>query len=127
MFRRTIDIMLVLLLLTSTVGFSVSKHYCGSRLVEVSINSEEEPCCDDMKNSNCCHYETEYFQLKEDLVTPVSFENTRIAGFDILFPLVFVYFFDSPGNIETGILNYAESSPPPAIQTKLSLLQTYLC
>ncbi|MCH7657865.1 MAG: hypothetical protein IIB05_06050 [Bacteroidetes bacterium] len=127
MFRKTANIILVLLLLTATIGFSVSKHYCGSRLVEVSINSEEEPCCDDMENSNCCRYETEYFQLIEDLVTPVSFENTRIADFDILFQVVFVYFFNTPGNIETGVLNYAESPPPPSIQAKLSLLQTYLC
>jgi len=113
-------------LLTTTIGFSVSKHYCGSRLVEVSINSEAEPCCDDIETSSCCHNETEYFQLKEDLVTTVSFENTRIAGFDILFPLVFAYFFNSTGNIETEVSNYAESPPPPAIQTKLSLLQIYL-
>lgn len=127
MFRKTAHIVLVLLLLITTMGFSVSKHYCGSRLVEVSINSEAEPCCNDMGTSNCCHNETEYFQLKEDLVKPVSFENNQIAGFDILFPLVFVYSFNTPGNIETGVLNYAESPPPPAIQTKLSFLQTYLC
>lgn len=127
MFRKTANIILVILLLTTTIGFSVSKHYCGSRLVEISINSEAEPCCDDMENPNCCHNETEYFQLKEDLVTPVSFENTRIAGFDILFPLVFVYSFNAPRNIETGVINYAESPPPPTIQAKLSLLQTYLC
>jgi len=127
MFRKTAHIILTLLLLTTTIGFSVSKHYCGSHLVEVSINSEAEPCCDDMENPNCCHNETEYFQLKEDLVTPVSLENTRIAGFDILFPLVFVYFFNTPGNIETEVSNFAESPPPTAIQAKLSLLQTYLC
>ena len=127
MFRKTAHIILVLLLLTTTIGFSVSKHYCGSRLVEVSINSEAEPCCDNMGNSNCCHNETEYFQLEEDLIKPVSFENIRIASFNILFPLVFVYFFNAPGNIETEILNFAESPPPPAIQAKLSLLQAYLC
>jgi len=127
MFRKIVNIILVLLLLTTTIGFSVSKHYCGSHLVEVSINSEAEPCCEDMNNSNCCHNETEYFQLKEDLFTPVSIENTRIAGFDILFPLMFVYFFNAPNNVETKILNFAESPPPPTIQAKLSLIQTYLC
>ncbi|MBE9511743.1 MAG: hypothetical protein IMY71_12775 [Bacteroidetes bacterium] len=125
MFRKTANIILVLLLLTTTIGFSVSKHYCGSRLVEVSINSEAEPCCNDMGNSGYCHNETEYFQLIDDLITPVPLENTRIAGFDVLFPLVFVYFFNAPGNIETEVLNYAES--PSAIQAKLSFLQTYLC
>ena len=127
MFRKTAHIILTILLLTTTIGFSVSKHYCGSHLVEVSINSEAEPCCNDMENPNCCHNETEYFQLKEDLVTPVSYENTWIAGFDILFPLVFVYFFNASGNIETEVSNFAESQPPRTIQAKLSLMQTYLC
>jgi len=127
MFRKTANILLVMLLLTTTIGCSVSKHYCGSHLVEVSINSEAEPCCDYMETSNCCHDETEFFQLKENLVTPVSFENTRITGFDILFPLVFVYFFNASGNIETKVSNFAESPPSPTIQTKLSFIQTYLC
>jgi len=108
------------------MGFSVSKHYCSSRLVEISINSEAEPCCGDMGNSSCCHDETKYFQLKEDFVSPASFENTLIASFDILFPLVFIDFLETPDIVEIEILNFAES-PPPTIQTKLSLLQTYLC
>ena len=127
MFRKTVHILLTLLLLTITIGFSVSKHYCGSSLVEVSINSETEPCCGDMDNSNCCHIETEYFQLKEDLVTPFFLENTRIACFDIFLPLVFVYSFNATGNIETEISNFAESPHPPTIQAKLSFIQTYLC
>ncbi len=126
MFRKTGHIILATLLLIATTGFSVSKHYCGSHLVEVAINSEIEPCCGDMGNSNCCHNETEYFQLKEDIVSPASFENTRIASFDILFPLVFAIFLDTPGIVEIEINNFAES-PSPATQTKLSLLQTYLC
>ena len=127
MFRKIAHIILALLLLITTTGFSISKHYCGSRLIEISINLEAEPCCDYVGTSNCCHNETEYFQLKEDFLKPVSLENNQIAGFDILFPLVFVHFLNAPGNIETEVLNYAESPPTLTIQTKLSLLQTYLC
>lgn len=74
MFRKTAHIILALLLLTTTMCFP--KHYCGSRLVEVSINSEAEHC-DDIETSSCCHNETEYFQLKEDFVSSVSFENIQ--------------------------------------------------
>ena len=126
MFRKTGNIALAILLLITTTGFSISKHYCGSHLVEVAINSEIEPCCGEMGNSNCCHNETEYFQLKEDFVSSSSIENTSITCFDILFPLVFVDFLDSPGIVEIEIKNFAESQPPTT-QTKLSLLQTYLC
>ena len=62
-------IALSLLLLVSTVGMTVSKHYCGNSLVSVSIsgNSEESSCCD---MENCCHSETQIFQLKEDFSVP---------------------------------------------------------
>jgi hypothetical protein len=126
MFRKTGNIALAILLLITTTGFSISKHYCGTHLVEVAINSEIEPCCGEMGNSNCCHNETEYFQLKEDFVSSSSIENTSITCFDILFPLVLIDFPDTPYNIEIEIENFAES-PPNSLQTKLSLLQTYLC
>ena len=124
MFRKIAHLTLALLLLTTTMGFSVSKHYCGTRLVEISINSEAEPCCDDMGTSTCCHNETEYYQLDEDFVSSVSIENIQLANLIVLFPTVIIYFIDVP---EIEVANYAESPPLPTIQTKLSLLQTYLC
>lgn len=96
------------------------------QLIEVSINSEAEPCCDDVGSSDCCHNETEYFQLDEDFVSPVSFEKIQLADLDIFFSLVFVYILNAPEDIEKDILNFAESPPPPNLHTKLSLLQTYL-
>ena len=126
MFRKIGHIILAILLLITTTGFYISKHYCSTRLVEISINSDVKPCCGDMGNSNCCHNETEHFQLKENFVSPASCENTRIASFDILFPLVFVDFLDTPDIVVIDVSNYAES-PPPTIHSKLSLLQTYLC
>lgn len=126
MFRKIAHLTLALLLLTTTMGFSVSKHYCGTRLVEISINSEAEPCCDDMGTSTCCHNETEYYQLDEDFVSSVSIENFQLANLIVLFPTVIIYFIDVP-EIEIEVANYAESPPIPTIQTKLSLLQTYLC
>lgn len=126
MFRKIAHLTLALLLLTTTMGFSVSKHYCGTRLVKISINSEAEPCCDDMGTSACCHNETEYYQLDEDFVSSVSIENFQLANLIVLFPTVIIYFIDVP-EIEIEVANYAESPPIPTIQTKLSLLQTYLC
>ena len=126
MFRKIAHISLSFLLLISTVGFTISRHYCGSKLVEVSINSEADPCCDDMGTSTCCHNETEYFQLDVDFLSPVSTENIQVTDWYVLFPLVSDCFIDAP-NIEIEISNFAESPPIPTIQTRLSLLQTYLC
>ena len=126
MFRKIVHILFSVLLLITTMGYSLSKHYCGSELVDVSINIEAEPCCDDEGTSNCCENETEYIQLKVDFLSQVSFENNQITEIDILFPVVFIFSDSELNNIEIKTLKYAES-PPPKIQTKLSLLQTYLC
>ncbi len=114
------------LLMITTMGFSVSKHYCGTRLIEVSINSTIEPCCKDVGTSSCCHDETEYFRFDKDYVSPVIADNDQITIFDILFPAVAVYLLDNSVIVEKDILNFAESPPPLALHTKLSLFQTYL-
>ena len=126
MFRRITHLFLALLLMTSTVGFTVSKHYCGSELIEVSINSKAKPCCDDVGSSSCCHDEMAYFQLKEDFVSPVYIETQEMASIDILFPIVFIYLLEVQDHIDLETKSFAESPPPPTLQSKLSLLQTYL-
>lgn len=126
MFRKITHISFAILLLITTMGFSVSKHYCGSRLIGISINSVMESCCADKANSNCCRNETEFFQFDEDFAGPIIAENNQIQEFDILFPSVFVYLLDEPMMLENDILNFAESPPPPTLHTKLSLFQTYL-
>ena len=126
MFRKITHILFAILLLITTMGFSVSKHYCGSRLVSISINSTAESCCADKKTSNCCHNETEFFQFDKDFTSPVIVENNQIQELDILFPSMFVYLLDRSMIFESEILNFAESPPPPNLHTKLSLFQTYL-
>ncbi len=126
MLKRITHIALSFLLLTATMGISVSKHYCGSRLVEVSINSEAIPCCADMGNSGCCHDETEYFQFDEDFVSPDFAKDVQIAGLDILFPMAFVYIFNTPADIEKDIFCDAESPPILSLHTSLHFLQTFL-
>ncbi len=69
MFKRISHIILSLLLLVSTMGMTVSKHYCGEKLVSVSLMEDgaENSCCNMV---NCCHSETQIFQLKEDFSIP---------------------------------------------------------
>ena len=126
MFKRITHILTAILLLVTTMGFSVSTHYCGSSLIEISINSVAEPCCSGMANSGCCHDETEYFQFDEDFVSSIVIEDIQISDFDILFPLAIVYILNGSDGVDNDILNFAESPPPPNLHSTLSLFQTYL-
>ena len=68
MTRKIINISLALLLLTATIGVSVSKHYCGGNLVEVAINSHTNGC-DGMEmpaSSGCCTDDTQFYAIDDD-------------------------------------------------------------
>ena len=69
MLRTVINILLVTLLLISTTGVAVSKHYCDSDLISVEL-SGDHPCCD---VEACCETDTEFHQVKNDfLVSALS-------------------------------------------------------
>ncbi len=127
MLKRIAHIIFALLLLTATTGFALSKHYCGTDVVSVSINSEAESCCDDMGSDDCCRNETEHLQLKVDFVNSsidFQFQETDI---DILFPALFVFIQDTYTADQDFEISYPESPPHPKISTLLSLFQAYLC
>ena len=67
MFKLIINTVLSFILLVSTSGFILSKHYCSGELISVSITYEKDSCCN---IENCCHNESEFIQLKTDYNEP---------------------------------------------------------
>ena len=124
MIRRILHIIIALVLLITTMGLTVSKHYCKDNLVKVSINAEAESCCD-MENG-CCRNETKHYQLEEDFVSTMLVYDLPDSGIDVLFPIVFSLIQIEPGKEIPSAIIYSDLPPPPKIQTTLSLLQTYL-
>ena len=112
------------MLLISTTGFSISRHYCGGDLVSVKLIGEAQACCD---NADCCHTTSQFAQLEDDFVyssTEVDFDNS--FAFDLIqFPAFLLYNDYGIENEFTYILNF-ESPPPPTLQTQLASLQTFL-
>jgi hypothetical protein len=81
MFKRAGHILIILLLLLGTTGVTITRHYCGGRLVGTSLFSAPKHCC----NGECpmCHNE------KIDLRITDNFQSTQsqvdfLAGFKTL-------------------------------------------
>lgn len=125
MLRKITHIVLTLLLLVSTSGVTFSMHYCGGALVSTSINVEAKSCCED--NTGCCENKTLHFEVEDDYVSPVQVTNLETVALDILCPILFVLNLELLNNEDKDAQSLNDSSPPPTIQTRLSLLQTYLC
>jgi hypothetical protein len=123
MFKIFSHTILAFVLLVSTIGLVVSKHYCGAEMVAVSVFHEEEPCCD---MGGCCKNETHTFQVKEDFSTPAITTLPILAEIEILGHDL----FETAGIIESEIDDpepfIANSPPPKSIQKVLSLKQLYL-
>lgn len=123
MMKKISHISLIFLLLAATTGMAVSKHYCGNSLISIVFFGEAEPCCD---SGNCCHNETQFFQVDEDFSAPAFAQIPQTPELE-LFISVFESEFDSiDQNDEKSF--FAEQKPPPLqkTQTILSLKQTWL-
>lgn len=73
MFKKIGYIALATLLILTTVGFVISRHYCSGELVSVQVDIPADNCCDE-EADNCCHNESETFILKVDFTQPISDE-----------------------------------------------------
>ncbi|GAF05260.1 hypothetical protein JCM21142_93987 [Saccharicrinis fermentans DSM 9555 = JCM 21142] len=100
-------------------------HYCGGEYVSTSINKEAKSCCDG--TGGCCENKSLHFEVKDDYVNAVQFETTKIVSIDILFPILLAINLELFPEEINVIKEFIDTSPPPKIQTRLSLLQTYLC
>ncbi|MCH1437577.1 MAG: hypothetical protein L7U70_05785 [Flavobacteriales bacterium] len=124
MFRKIAHIALSVFLMVATTGVTFSMHYCGGKYVSTSINTEAESCCDD---GECCENKSLHFEVEDDYVSPVQVKNVETVELDILFPILFALNFELLDEEDKAIEAFSDSSPPPTIQTRLALLQTYLC
>lgn len=122
MFKRFSHISLSLLLLVSTMGFAVSKHYCGDALVDVAYNENAENCCD---TGSCCHNETQVFQLDEDFSMP-QIANAPDLQEIAIFGVTLFTINQTPAEHleETSYQN--NSLPPSTVNEALSLRQVFL-
>ena len=123
MLKTFSHITLSLVLLISTMGMVVSKHYCGNEAVSVSINHPSDSCCD---KGNCCSTEIHTYQVKDDFSSPVITTIPVLAELDILGHDLFEAEGLPEPESENPVSFLAHSPPPKTIQTVLSLRQLYL-
>lgn len=81
MLKKTGYIALATLLILTTVGFVISRHYCNGELVSVQVDIPADNCCDEDAD-NCCHNENETFILKVDFTQPIS-DEVNLPGHNL--------------------------------------------
>ena len=87
---------LALLVLFSTLSFTVQKHYCGDFLVDISFTGDAQCCSMKINNSNevvkknCCKDETHQFEGQDELQL-ASGENFSLNNHQFLAAFLLTY------------------------------------
>ncbi|HKJ42001.1 MAG TPA: hypothetical protein VKA27_07890 [Sunxiuqinia sp.] len=141
MIRKISHIAIAILLLVLTMGFSISKHYCGNSMVDVAVFSQgADGCGMDMKDMNmpanttkdacmtassCCHTDLHVYQLDKTYTSPVVIGHVPFIQVDLA--VLDLSLFTSEIR-EAKTNNYfilAKSPPPKDVLSALSDLQIY--
>ena len=110
---------LVVLLIFTSVGVTVNKHFCGEMLESIAINKEVDSCCNDTEMpKGCCHdvetdYDVDEHQISSftfDLKAPELVTQINYLDIELLFRALemdqsaLLQVYHSPPISETNIL-----------------------
>lgn len=123
MFKTLSHIIISLLLLVTTTGMTISKHFCDEFLISTSLFAEAESCCGE---DSCCHNETEFLQLKEDFQPSFTTQLPCSIAIDLIVSKLRQLDFDDSAFTNQPPFIEVKPPSPPKIQTFLSLKQAYL-
>ena len=112
---------LAALLLFSTLGITLNKHYCLGRLQSVALFQKDKSCSD--KDMPCCENEQEVLIV----------DNLKIQDSDVSLvpPSYFLYnpsfaSQDLKLKSQSHFLNFFKYTPPPLTRSIPKLLQSFL-
>lgn len=118
MFHKGFSVSLALIVLVSTMSFTVEKHFCGNTLVETAIFTEVNGCGMDMskiqtpenEKNNCCKNEVEVVKGQDDLKN-TSFNDLKFHQqlFFASYVYAFVNLFEG---LSYQIIPHNNYSPP---------------
>lgn len=140
MAAKLINIILAFLVLISSTGFVVNKHYCQSAFENAALfqnvnscsDSAKPPSCSSMKsscgmddNDGCCENEKEYFKLEQDQqIQYVEFKELNVPS---ALPLFIVRANIFENSSEQKLVHYLNYKPPLLVYDVPVLFQRFLC
>ena len=123
MLKKAAHIILAFYLLTTIVGFSVTRHYCGDRLVSTQIDVVDDCGCD--MECGMCEVETDYVHLGADFIVEHLIKLNPVFNFAVL-PTNSVD-ASKLHSQENAKLFISESPHSPRVSRRLALMQSFLC
>lgn len=124
---------MALVVLFSTMSFTVNSHYCGDNLVDTAIFQKAKTCGMEMQNTtskacsitkkDCCNDEQINIEGQDEL--KISFD--KLTSNQQLFVASFVYsFIDLFEGLKENVTPFRDYAPPLVTKQIYKLVETYL-
>lgn len=131
-FHKICSIAIALLVLLSTISFTMEKHFCGDTLIDVAIFSKANTCGMDMdalakispEKKDCCKDELEIVK-GQDQLKKTSFEDLYVD--QQFFLTAFVYSFTNLfEGLPEQVIPHKDYSPPNLVTDIQVLDQVFI-
>jgi|APIni6443716594_1056825.scaffolds.fasta_scaffold397006_1 hypothetical protein len=128
MLKKIVHIGVIVLLLFSTMGVTMYKHYCGNILITKTIGQVPKKCCgDDCKG---CHNDSKTFKITDNYeasnnsLTFKADVQKIFDNFSLAFVLLHITFDSySDNNLFTHLKNC--DTPPLIAENQTAMLQVF--
>ena len=131
--RNIISIFLAVIVLLSTMSFTINKHFCGDHLVSTSVFLKAKTCgMDNPQTSNkecsvikkdCCKEHTQLIEGQDDLKLDLTDLDKQQQLFLCSFVLTYLDLFEG---LEKNIVPYEHYNPPMVVKDIQLLDETFL-
>ena len=132
-FHKIMSMLVAIVVLFSTMSFTINMHYCGDALVETAMFQKAKGCGMEMQKpstegcaitkKNCCKDEQSVVEGQDELqfsVDAISFEQQ-------VFLASFVYTYSNLfEDFDNNVASYEEYKPPRVVRQIFKLDETYL-
>lgn len=124
-FQNSGSVLMALMVLFSTLSFTVDKHFCGSFLVDKAIFSEAETCGMDMENAvdNCCTNEKVLVDGQDELKHSFQSLDLEQQQFLTSFSFSYLNIFET---LPKEVVPFKDYSPPLLVSDIQLLDQVFL-
>lgn len=113
---------MVMVMLLSTMSFTVLQHYCGSELIEQTVFAQVDPCCGDTDSSQdqdvCCNNQLQIIEGQDELVSGSSELDFLGQVFLVSYYYSYTQLFDILSNEVVPFRDYT----PPLLVTDIQLV-----
>lgn len=130
-FGKIIHLLVAFVLLVSTIGVVINKHYSGGKLFSTALFVHAKSCCE----KSCCHStpmkgcreEVEYFKLDVDFTVPDDFTHSYLYNQDVTLFLTETQFTKNIfSDASNGNIAFRDIRPPPKITDLTVLFHSFL-